>query len=197
MYSRILLITVLCTIVLSSCSFGTQVLAPTPVPPTATMLPTIPPTLTSMPTATNTSIPTNTPFPTQTPLPVKPSPTFTKLPTTNTPRPTSSPTGTQTIGTSVSSWSGLPIMPGAMEGKPAGFGYLYAVKVSISEAEAYYQKQMSAGGWKFTNRQSSETSLFGGPAVILDFTRSEKQANVMLIFSAKENYTMVMLTIVK
>jgi len=88
-------------------------------------------------------------------------------------------------------------MVGAIEGKPAGLSYVYAVKVSISEAEDYYTKQMSVNGWTLANREASETSMFGGPSVVMDFTLDSKEANIMLIFSTKENYTMVMLTVVK
>lgn len=84
-----------------------------------------------------------------------------------------------------------------MEGRPAGLGYLYAVRVSVSEAEAYYQEQLQAGGWELASRQSTETGLYGGPVVILDFTRDQSRANVALVFSPTENYTMVLLTMVE
>lgn len=186
-------------IALASCNSGARVSAPTSLPPTATLLPAATATLTSVPTveppaATHTPVPTHTAIPTQTPASAKPTFTLTAVPTATIPRPTSSVTGTQTVGTPVAGWKGFPIMPGAIEGREAGFSYLYAVRVPISEAEAYYQKQMIAGGWTLDKRQSSETSMFGGPAVTLSFARNGKQAFVMLVFSAKENYTMVMLT---
>jgi hypothetical protein len=123
--------------------------------------------------------------------------TFVASIATSTPKPTLTSPGTQTMGTPVASWDGLPIISGAIEGRPAGPSYAYSVRVSVTEAEAYYQKYMSETNWKLTNRQSSDTSMFGGPSVVLDFTRGDHRANVMLIFSSKENYTMVLLTMVK
>jgi hypothetical protein len=87
-------------------------------------------------------------------------------------------------------------MPGAIEGTPAGFSYVYAVRVPIAEVEAYYLAQMSADGWELTSHLSSETSMFGGPSIMLDFARNEEQVNIMLIFSTEENYTMVTLTMI-
>jgi hypothetical protein len=58
-------------------------------------------------------------------------------------------------------------------------------------------KKMESDGWTLSKRQTSKTSMFGGPATILDFQRDNEEVNVMLIFSATDNVTMVMLTQVK
>jgi hypothetical protein len=69
--------------------------------------------------------------------------------------------------------------------------------VPIADAEAFYQKRMSAIGWTLARRQTSETSFFGGPSVVMDWTLGGTRANIMLIFSPTENYTMVLLTLIK
>jgi len=122
---------------------------------------------------------------------------FAASPVSITPKPTAAPSGTRTMGTPVALWDGLPVMPGATEGSPAGPSYIYSIKVSVPDAEAYYQRQMSDGGWKLADRQTSDTSMFGGPAVALEFTRGDKIADVLLVFSTKDNYTIVALTMVK
>lgn len=217
-FSRIVVFASLCAIALSACSPNAQVPTLTPVPPTAMVSQTLTPTAedapaanvptevptkprpptgrptASVPTASRTPVPSKTPRPTDTPLPAEPSSTPTQLPPTAIPKAPSSVDQSQTMGTPVPSWNGLPVMPDAIECKPAGFSYVYAVKIPISEAEAYYQKQMSADGWMLADRQSNEKGLFGGPAVVLNFTRNGKRANVLLVFSTNENYTMVSLT---
>jgi hypothetical protein len=145
---------------------------------------------------------TQVPLSTET-LQPKIEPTFTQLPPTSTPEPENTPTITPTsetnssLGTPIPDWKGLPVIPGANEGKPAGFGYIYSVNVTVKEAEKFYMEQMELGGWALSNRQTSETSMFGGPSTILDFQRNNEEVNIMLIFSASDNYTMVMLTQVK
>jgi len=86
-------------------------------------------------------------------------------------------------------------MPGAIEGRPAGFSYVYSVDAPIEEVEAFYHEQMGADGWQLSKRQYSEKGgLFGGPAVVLDFVRGGERANIMLVVSASEGYMMVMVT---
>lgn len=146
--------------------------------------------------ATQALIPTETLQPTMTA-------TFTALPPTSTstlqPTATLAPaSGTEPErGTPVASWEGIPVMPGANEGKPAGFSYLYSVNVTVDEAVQFYSEAMRADGWTLSKRQTSETSMFGGPATILDFVRDAEAVNVMLIFSAADQFTMVMLTKLK
>jgi len=137
-------------------------------------------------------------------LPTVVAPTATQLPATSTPQPTLVPTSAPTTATDLSSmgtpipeWDGVQIMPGANEGRPAGFSYVYSVDVPVDEAETFYVEQMESDGWTLSNRQASETSLYGGPATILDFERDDEAFNIMLIFSTTNNYTMVMLTRVK
>jgi hypothetical protein len=101
------------------------------------------------------------------------------------------------MGTPVPGWEGIPVIPGANEGEPAGFVYIYSVNVTVDEAEQFYMDAMETDGWALSNRQTSETSMFGGPATILDFVRGDEAANIMLIFSSTVNFTMVMLTKVK
>jgi hypothetical protein len=159
--------TILLALIISACSSATQ--APLP---TETLQPTIEPTFTQLP-------PTSTPEP-------KITPTFTPTSETN-----------KSMGTPIPDWEGIPVIPGANEGEPAGFGYIYSVNVTVEEAEKFYMEKMESDGWTLSNRQTSETSIFGGPSTILDFQRDNEEVNVMLIFSATDNFTMVMLTQVK
>ena len=142
------------------------------------------------------------PLTTETPQPTV-TLTFTAVPPTSTPEPQNTATLTPTIGTEsdmgtpASGWEGIPVIPGANEGEPAGFGYLYSVNVTVDEAEQFYMEAMESDGWTLSNRQTSETSMFGGSATILDFERDGEAVNIMLIFSSTDGFTMVMLTKVK
>ena len=120
-------------------------------------------------------------------------PTSTVLPTAT----TSTSDESSSMGTPVPMWEDLPVMSEAIEGRPTGSSYIYAANVTLDEAETYYTEQLNANGWALSKRQTSETSLFGGPAVILDFERGQEQANVMLIFSTTDNNTLIMLTSLK
>ncbi len=137
--------------------------------------------------------PSETPRPTAT-LPSTPTPTLQQK-ITLTPEPTDEKS--PELGTLVSDWQGVPVIPGANEGMPAGFGYIYSVNVTVDEAEQFYQEKMEQDGWALSNRQTSETSMYGGPATILDYERGDEAFNIMLIFSTDENYTMIMLTQLK
>jgi hypothetical protein len=141
---------------------------------------------------------TQAPLPTETLQPTV-EPTSTKLPATftSTPEPenTSTPEINSNTETAISDWEGLPIMPEAKDGEPAGLGYLYSVKVTVEEAEKFYMEQMELDGWTLSDRQTSETSLFGGPSTILDFQRDSEAVNIMLIFSTNNNHTMVLLSV--
>ncbi|MDY7041519.1 MAG: hypothetical protein SVX38_11705 [Chloroflexota bacterium] len=194
MSREVLAVVALCAAMLLSCSMATPVPTKTPSP-----------TDTPLPTATPTELPERTPpSGTQsdtmaTPVPTKtPSPTDTPLPTatpTELPELTP-PSGTQsdTMATPVPSWEDMPIMPGAIEGRPAGWSYVYSVGASTDEVETYYLEQMAERGWRLSKRQFSEVGLFGGPAIVLDFSCNGERANVMMAFSVSDDYTVVMLT---
>jgi hypothetical protein len=130
-------------------------------------------------------------------------PTFTQLHPAFTPEPENTPTFVPTnetkssMGTPIPDWEGIPLIPGANEGEPAGFGYIYSVNVTVEEAEKFYIEKMESEDWTLFNKQTSETSMFGGPSTILDFQRNNEEVNIMLIFSSTDNFTMVMLTQVK
>jgi hypothetical protein len=174
--AKIQLVIVLCALALQSCNSNIQAVPPTSASSTATLLPATMPAITSTPLATN-------------------APALSRALATTMPQPT--PGSTAGMGTPVPSWKGLPVMPGAIEGRPAGFSYVYAITASIVEAEDYYSQQMKADGWTLANRQASETSQFGGPAVAMDFIRNSSKSKVILVFSAKDDYTMVILTMVE
>jgi len=94
-----------------------------------------------------------------------------------------------------SNWTGVPTMPGAEQGRRAGHAFLYAVRSPFATVEHWYRDRMQADAWTVSERLRSATSLIGGgPFVSLDFARAQEQVNVMLIFSLREQHTMVMLT---
>ncbi|MCC6146911.1 MAG: hypothetical protein IT308_05025 [Anaerolineaceae bacterium] len=170
-------IVLLIVLILSGCS-----LASPPQSSTKTPQPSITPTLTDLP-ATSTAMPTRTELP-QTPTPDRQD------------LSTHAPTGETSsgMGTPIPEWEGVPVIPGANEGTPSGPGYLYSVDIPIEEAEQFYLEKMGNGGWSFTNSQRSETGLFGGPTIVMNFQRGSEAYNIMLVFSANDNYTMVLLT---
>src|ERR1044072_949229 len=92
------------------------------------------------------------PLTTETPQPTV-TLTFTAVPPTSTPEPQNTATLTPTIGTEsdmgtpASGWEGIPVIPGANEGEPAGFGYLYSVNVTVDEAEQFYMEAMESDVW--------------------------------------------------
>jgi hypothetical protein len=86
-------------------------------------------------------------------------------------------------------------MPGGHSGGPSGHGYLFVVAVPFEQVKSWYRERMERDGWSSSVRQQSAESLIGGgPMVSLDFQRPREQVNVMLIYSIREQYTMVMLT---
>jgi len=101
------------------------------------------------------------------------------------------------MGTPVPDWKGIPVIPGANEGKPAGFGYIYSVNVTVDEVGKFYIEKMKLNGWVLLNRKASETSIFGGPSAILDFQKGDSIFNTMLAFSTNDDYTIVVMTQVK
>jgi hypothetical protein len=98
------------------------------------------------------------------------------------------------FSTPLPDWKGIPIIPGANEGEPAGMGYLFSVNLAIADVEKYYQDYMLSAGWSLKDRQTSEKSMFGGPGVILDYQKGEQTWNFMLFSGAKGPYTIVSLT---
>jgi len=73
-------------------------------------------------------------------------------------------------------------------------GYLYSVNQTVTDVEKYYQDYMLSAGWSLIDRQTSEKSMLGGPAVVLDYQKGEQAWNIMLISSTKDQYTIVSLT---
>ncbi len=139
---------------------------------------------------------TRQPLPTVTLLPIIESTNTRTLPTfTREPRITTTADANENNVANISDWEGLPALPEAQDGEPAGFGYLYKAKVTVESAEKLYAEEMAMDDWKLFNRQTCATSMFGGPVIILDFKRNNVAVIIMLIYSANENYTMVMISI--
>jgi hypothetical protein len=98
--------------------------------------------------------PTVTPLPTQTPIPptstntpVPPTATATRVPPTATPFSLRMP-----VGTPVSEWRGLPIMPGAIAGEETDTGaYIFTINASLDDIQNFYELELRKLGWKKTS----------------------------------------------
>jgi hypothetical protein len=96
----------------------------------------------------------------------------------------------------VSSWQGLPVMPDAIAGRVAEeTSYVFAARTSLEQVEKFYEERMRYDGWQLTTRQWDKSSVFGGPAVRLDFHRKEELSNIMIAYSPDDNYTVVLLVL--
>lgn len=124
---------------------------------------------------------TSTPLPTQTPLPaptrlftatvtISPSPPPTATATvtaTHTPAPTmtASPTATPESaylpmpeGEPAAEWQGIPVMPGAIAGEDNSGSYLFTIRASAEEIQAYYEKELRKLGWNLLGVGKGETA---------------------------------------
>jgi len=129
----------------------------------------VPPTET--PTSTPTGTATPTALPTNTPIPATETPTEDFLPT---PR-----------GTPMAVWSGIPIMPGALAGNGDSTFYTFTTKVSVDEAQAYYQNEMASLGWSLLGQGSGKSN-----ATLLIFT-GDKGVITIMIATQADNLTFV------
>jgi hypothetical protein len=74
--------------------------------------------------------------------------------------PAPSEESTAVIGT-VAIWKGIPVMPGATDGKEEFGLYSYTVTASPAEVRAFYQQHMSALGWQEEADVTASTADFG------------------------------------
>ncbi len=93
----------------------------------------------------------------------------------------------------VKQWHGIPIMPDPVETQVVEQSYLYAVQATLEVVEAYYTKEMAALDWTLINRQTGSGQF--GPAIILDYSNGDNYANLTLVYSETENYSVVMITV--
>jgi hypothetical protein len=130
----------------------------------------------------NTITPTTTPVPPITPtlLPVLTS--------------TSTSVVEKAVGTPLPHWKGIPIIPGAIEGGPTDFNYVYSVYLSVEDTEQFYIEHLGKENWELEKREASEISTFGGPVVILDFIRNTERVNIIMAYSTHANYTTIIMT---
>jgi hypothetical protein len=101
---------------------------------------------------------------------------------------------TKKIGTPVPGWEGIPVMPGAYASELADMVYLYTVDTPIDQVEEYYQAKMDVNGWMLTNRQELDAGPTGGPSTVLDYQKSDRLLNVMLVNLVEKNATTVILS---
>lgn len=105
------------------------------------------PTATAIPTSINSAIPTLIPSltPINTPLPQ----TGTEeLPATPVPE-----------GQAAAEWNGIPVMPGAIEGKGDEEGYVFTIRAAPQQVEEYYRTELGKLGWEPFAQGNGEASL--------------------------------------
>jgi hypothetical protein len=74
-------------------------------------------------------------------------------------------------------WNGVPIMPGAQNGKEDGALYSYNTSASIEEIEAFYKAEMPKQGWSMESSGESEEA----EGLILTFSKGAENAMVSII----------------
>jgi hypothetical protein len=138
------------------------------------------PTATSSPTSTSTPEPTETSTPTEPPTETPVPPTETSLPPTATslkPTERSSLFGLPLpVGTPLSDWQGIPVMPGALAGEGDNEGYSFTTQALVDEVQNYYENEMTKIGWELLGIGEGSTD-----AVILIFTRGPDIASISVI----------------
>lgn len=130
-------------------------------------------------------------------------------PTTTVLLPTSAPVAARTLtrdqlllqtalsGTPIPEWQGIPVMAGIIKSSVTGSGYTYLIKQPLSAIEDFYQGQLIAAGWKLSQRETAETSAFGGPSVALDFDKDTLHANIIALVSTRDQATVVVINVFK
>ncbi len=99
------------------------------------------PAPTATPTQTARSTPTETPSPTATSTPL---PTSTPKPPTATPDVISA---ILPVGTPISEWKGIPIMPDAINGEGDDKGYTFTIKADSETIQVFYETELSKQGY--------------------------------------------------
>ena len=128
-------------------------------------------------------------------------PTFTSLPLTSTPEPENIPTFTQTNETNsgmeipIPDWEGIPVMPGAIKGEIAGFGYIYWVDATAEEIEMFYSDQMHLTNYSLV-KQANVLSWYGR-GILLQFRRESSSEFVDIVLYANTDDDSLMVSIEK
>lgn len=61
-------------------------------------------------------------------------------------------------GEPAAEWQGVPVMPGAIAGRDDGDSYLFTIKASDKEIQAYYEKELRKLGWSLLGVGEGETA---------------------------------------
>jgi hypothetical protein len=91
-------------------------------------------------------------------------------------------------GTPVAEWQGIPIMPGAMNGREADDGYQFSTNATIDEITRFYETALTKPGYSLTT-----TGEESGVALLL-FERDSTTAVVGILPSAELNLVHVSVT---
>ena len=122
------------------------------------------------PTSTATPVPTDTPVPTAT--------------STSTPKP--KPTLTATldvvsvilpVGTPISEWKGIPIMPGAINGGGDEKGYTFTIKTNAESIQAFYETELGKMGFNLF-AVGEDT---GNDSIMLMFMKGSELVSISII----------------
>lgn len=169
-----------------SCGIGQVKPTDTPLPtPTSTYTTTV--TQTLAPTAT----PTDTPTPTRTIQPsltLTPSITFTLTlkPPSATPTVFKLPTPEDTP---LPAWNNIPVMPGAIAGDATPAMYIFIVKATVNDVQAYYDKELPKTGWM---RWATGTSPNGSMMVF--YQKGTQSLAVSIFLQGEVTFVMLVLT---
>jgi hypothetical protein len=99
--------------------------------------------------------PTPTPAPTRTSTPL-PAPTRTASPPTETPAVLSR---LEPQGEPASEWNGIPVMAAAIAGDGDEESYVFNIKATPQEVQAYYQSELGKLGWQMLAQGTGDSSL--------------------------------------
>lgn len=94
-----------------------------------------------------------------------------------------------------SEWQGIPTPPAAKNGRPVLNGYSYTVPQAAQPIEDFYRAELKKKGWALAQREHTDRSKLGVPAVKLDFAREQERANIVILENAKEKTCLVVVNL--
>ena len=78
-------------------------------------------------------------------------------------------------GEPVSSWNGIPIMPGAISGEEDENGYSYTIRADAKLVQDFYNKGMPEEGWKYFATGTGETG-----SLLLMYQKGDKTCTISI-----------------
>lgn len=100
--------------------------------------------------------------------------------TTVTQTPPAAPPGEASAVEPASEWSGIPIMPGAIAGEGDEEGYVFTIRATTVQVQAYYQSELGERGWQLSSQEA------GSSFMNLIFTNGASETLTVSILSKGE-----------